>query len=202
MDLGTLGFAMGSAWLSGINLYATVLVLGLLERFHLANLPGDMKYLAHTWILVMAGALYSVQFIADKIPAVDSVWDMIHTFIRVPAGAVMAATAFAHFDPKIRLLALLLGGGIALSSHTTKTATRLAANVSPEPFSNWALSLAGDAVTLLGAVLVSFHPVVLGGIVAVAVIVSLVLLRWLWRSMQKLFAGRPAVPAASLRTSA
>jgi Domain of unknown function (DUF4126) len=202
MDLGTLGFAMGSAWLSGINLYATVLVLGLLERFHLANLPGDMKYLQHTWILVAAGALYAVQFVADKIPAVDSVWDMVHTFIRVPAGAVMAASAFAHFDPKIRLLALLLGGGVALSSHTTKTATRLAANVSPEPFSNWALSLAGDAVTLVGAALVSFHPLVLGGIVAVAVIVSLVLLRWIWRWMKNLFGRRTAVPAASINTSA
>jgi hypothetical protein len=198
MDLGTLGFAMGSAWLSGINLYATVLVLGLLERFHLANLPGDMQYLQHTWILTAAGALYAVQFVADKIPAVDSVWDMVHTFIRVPAGAVMAATAFAHFDPRIRLLALLLGGGIALSSHTTKTATRLAANVSPEPFSNWALSVAGDAVTFLGALLVSFHPLVIGGIVAVAVIVSLVLLRWLWKSMRKLFGGATTVQAGPI----
>lgn len=196
MDLGTIGFAMGSAWLSGINLYATVLVLGLLERFHLANLPGDMKYLAHTWILIVAGALYSVQFVADKIPAVDSVWDMVHTFIRVPAGAVLAAASFAHFDPKIRLIALLAGGGIALSSHTTKSATRLAANLSPEPFSNWGLSLAGDAITLLGALLVSFHPLVLGTIALTAVIVSFVLVRWLWTSMRKLFARRAAISVA------
>ena len=125
---------MGSAWLSGINLYATVLVLGLMQRFHLAQLPGDLQYLAHTWILIAAGALYSAQFIADKVPAVDSAWDIVHTFVRVPAGAVLAAASFAHFDPKVRLLALLLGGGIALSSHATKSATRLAANMSPGAF--------------------------------------------------------------------
>ena len=198
MDLGTLGFAMGSAWLSGINLYATVLALGLLERFHLANLPGDMKYLAHTWVLIVAGALYSVEFIADKIPAVDSAWDMVHTFIRVPAGAVMAAASVAHFDPRIRLIALLLGGGIALSSHTAKSATRLAANVSPEPFSNWALSLAGDAITFVGALLVSFHPVVLGGIVLALIAVSLFLLRLLWKSLRQLFADRRRVPRADV----
>jgi hypothetical protein len=189
MDLGTLGFAMGSAWLSGINLYATVLVLGLLERLHLAHLPGDLEYLAHTWILVAAGILYSVQFVADKVPAVDSVWDMAHTFIRVPAGAVLAAASFAHFDPKIRLLALLLGGGIALSSHSAKTATRLAVNASPEPFSNWALSFAGDGLTLLGALLVSFHPLVLGAIAVAAALLSFVLVRWLWRSMRRLFSA-------------
>src|ERR1700684_392593 len=95
----TLGFAMGSAWLSGINLYATVLTLGLLARFHLAELPGDLSYLSHGWILCLAGVLCAIQLVADKIPAVDSVWDLIHTFIRVPAGAVLAATASAHFDP-------------------------------------------------------------------------------------------------------
>src|SRR5207248_2520212 len=117
MNLGTLGFAMGSAWLSGINLYATVLTLGLLERFGMVRLPGDLAYLGHTWIIAVSGGLYAIQFIADKIPAVDSVWDVIHTFIRVPAGAILAAAAVAHFDPKIRLIAFLLGVGIALSSH-------------------------------------------------------------------------------------
>src|ERR1700761_8030730 len=101
MDLTTLGFAMGSAWLSGINLYATVLTLGLLQRFQVAHLPGDLAYLGHTWVLVLAGALYAVEFIADKIPAGGSVWYMVHTFIRVPAGAILAATAFANFDPSV-----------------------------------------------------------------------------------------------------
>ncbi|HEY3936116.1 MAG TPA: DUF4126 domain-containing protein [Bryobacteraceae bacterium] len=190
MDLTALGFAVGSAWLSGINLYATVLTLGLLQRFHLAHLPGDLSYLGHTWVLVLAGALYLVQFIADKIPAVDSAWDLIHTFIRVPAGAVLAATAFAHFDPAVRLAALLVGGGIALSSHGAKTATRLAANTSPEPLSNLALSLLGDAVTVGGALLMSVHPIVILAIVLAAVVLSALLFRWIFRALKRLF--RPA----------
>jgi Domain of unknown function (DUF4126) len=190
IDLGTLGFAMGSAWLSGINLYATVLTLGLLQRFNLAHLPGDLGYLGHTWIIALAGVLYVVQFIADKIPAVDSVWDVVHTFIRVPAGAVLAATAFAHFDPAVRLIALLAGGGIALSSHGTKSATRLVANASPEPFSNTALSLLGDAITFGGVVLMTIHPSVLIGIVLIAVIVSVVLVHWIVRWLKGAFRRR------------
>ena len=181
---------MGSAWLSGINLYATVLTLGLLERFGMVRLPGDLAYLSHTWIIAVSAALYAIQFIADKIPAVDSVWDVIHTFIRVPAGAILAAAAVAHFDPKVRLIAFLLGGGIALSSHTAKTATRVAANASPEPFSNITLSLLGDALTVGGALLMAVHPAVLCGIVLIAVIVSLVLLRWLLRSFRRIFPNR------------
>jgi Domain of unknown function (DUF4126) len=189
MDLNSLGFAMGSAWLSGINLYATVLTLGLLQRFGVAHLPGDLDYLSHTWVLIAAGILYVVQFIADKIPAVDSAWDMFHTFIRVPAGAVLAAAAFAHFDPGVRLLALLLGGGIALSSHGSKTATRMAANTSPEPFSNIALSLAGDAMAFLGSLLMAFHPAVLIAIALIAVILSALLFRWIWRFFRRTFSS-------------
>jgi hypothetical protein len=187
MDLTTLGFAMGSAWLSGINLYATVLTLGLLQRFHLAHLPGDLAYLDHTWILILSGALYAIQFVADKIPAVDSVWDMFHTFIRVPAGAILAATAFAHFDPSIRLLALLVGGGVALSSHSAKTATRLAANASPEPFSNAALSVAGDIITVGGTLLMTHHPLVILIVVAIAVALSVLMIRWMYRAIKRLF---------------
>lgn len=187
MDVTTLGIAMGSAWLSGINLYATVVTLGLLQRFGYAHLPGDLATLAHPWILITAGILFAVQFVADKVPGVDSVWDMVHTFIRVPAGAILAAAAFAHLDPKIRLLAFLVGGGIALTSHGTKTASRLAANTSPEPFSNWILSLLGDAITVGGTMLMTVHPAVVIGLVCVAVVLSFVLLRWIWRAMRRLF---------------
>lgn len=190
MDLSTLGFALGSAWLSGINLYATVLALGLLERFNLAHLPGDLQYLAHNWVIGVSAALYIIQFVADKIPIVDSVWDAIHTFIRIPAGAALAAGAFAHFDPKVRLIALLLGGGIALTSHGTKTATRLAANTSPEPFSNIALSLLGDAVAFGGTVLMSFHPVVILAIVLAAVALTVLLFRYLFAALKRAFASR------------
>src|SRR5262249_62077633 len=109
--LTTLGVAMGSAWLSGINLYATVVTLGLLQRFQLARLPGELDVLQQWWVILFAGALYLIEFVADKIPAIDSVWDAVHTFIRVPAGAILAASAFGHFDPAVRVAALLAGGG-------------------------------------------------------------------------------------------
>jgi hypothetical protein len=191
MDLNTLGLAMGSAWLSGINLYATVLTLGLLQRWNLAHLPGDLSALSHTWVIITAASLFAVEFIADKIPAVDSVWDLIHTFIRVPAGAILAATAFAHFSPEVRVMALLIGGGIAFTSHGAKSATRLAANTSPEPVSNVLLSLAGDGLSVGGSLLAVSHPLVFLVIVAVAVLASLFLFRWIYRSLRRLFVRRP-----------
>src|SRR4051812_39792427 len=134
--ISTLGLAMGSAWLSGVNLYATVATLGLLQRFSMVHLPGNLDFLANWWVIGVALAMYAIEFVADKIPAVDTAWDAIHTFIRVPAGAVLAATAFADFDPSVRMIALLLGGSVALTSHAAKSAIRVAANTSPEPFSN------------------------------------------------------------------
>jgi hypothetical protein len=194
MDLNTLGIAMGSAWLSGINLYATVLTLGLLQRWNVAHLPGDLSVLSHTWVLATAASLFALEFVADKIPAIDSVWDVIHTFIRVPAGAILAATAFAHFSPEIRVMALLIGGGIAFTSHGAKSATRLAANTSPEPVSNMLLSLAGDGLSVGGSVLAVSHPVVLLVIVAVAVLASLLVFRWIYRALRRLLVRQPGPP--------
>jgi hypothetical protein len=164
--LSTLGVAMGSAWLSGINLYATAATLGLLQRFDLVHLPGELGVLGNGWVIGVASGMYVVEFIADKIPAVDSVWDVIHTFIRVPAGAIMAAAAFSHADPVVRIIALLVGGGVALSSHGAKAAVRATANLSPEPFSNIALSLAEDAVAFGSSFLIAWFPIVMLGIVA------------------------------------
>ena len=169
--LSTLGVAMGSAWLSGINLYATVATLGLLERFGLVHLPGELSSLSRWWVIGVAAGMYVVEFIADKVPAVDSVWDVIHTFIRVPAGAVMAGAAFSHADPAVRIIALLVGGGVALSSHGTKAAVRATANLSPEPFSNIALSLAEDAVAFGSSFLVAWFPIVMLGVVVVFLVV-------------------------------
>src|SRR5215213_5844973 len=111
-----LGLALGSAWTSGINLYATVAVLGLLQHYKFAHLPGGLHVLDNWLIIGVALALYAVEFFADKIPYVDTVWDAVHTFIRVPAGAVLAYGATADLDATVRVLAVLLGGGIALSS--------------------------------------------------------------------------------------
>jgi len=178
---------MGSAWLSGINLYAAVLTMGLLQHFNLAHLPGDLNGLGEWWVIILAGALYLVEFIADKIPAVDSAWDAIHTFIRIPAGAILAASAFAHFDSKVRLAALLIGGGVALSSHGMKAATRVAVNASPEPFSNIALSLAEDVVTFGSAVTMAFHPLVILTVVGIAVLFAIWLIPKILRALRRLF---------------
>ncbi|HZS03772.1 MAG TPA: DUF4126 domain-containing protein [Blastocatellia bacterium] len=200
--LTTLGMAMGSAWLSGINLYATVLTLGLLERFGHVRLPGNMSALGEWWVIGVAGALYVIEFVADKIPAVDSVWDAIHTFIRVPAGAILAASAFANFDPVVSTVALLVGGGVALSSHGTKAATRLAANTSPEPFTNIGLSLAEDVVTFGSAILMVFHPVVILAVVIVFLLVAVWIVPKIIRALRRMvkrlrgfFGSESAAPA-------
>ncbi len=193
MDFTTLGFAMGSAWLSGINLYATVATLGLLQRFHLVQLPGNLSYLSHPWVLITALVLYAVEFVADKVPAVDSAWDVVHTFIRIPAGAVLAASAFAHFDPAVRMVALLAGGTLALSSHGTKTATRLAANTSPEPFSNIALSLAEDGLAIGASALMAKFPIAILFVVILGLVVSIVLFRLIRRAFAKLFGRKQTV---------
>ena len=182
----TLGTAMGSAWLSGINLYATVLTLGILERFHLVKLPGGLTMLGEWWVIGLAGILYVIEFIADKVPAVDTAWDALHTFIRVPAGAVLAASAFADFDPSVKIAAMIMGGGIALSSHGTKAATRLAVNASPEPVSNMTLSLGEDALTFGSAILMAFYPVAILVVVVIFLIFSLWLLPKIFRALRRL----------------
>jgi hypothetical protein len=118
--IGTLALAMGSAWVSGINLYATVATLGLLGRFSGLELPGELSVLTNWWVIGIASALYVVEFVADKVPFIDSTWDLIHTFIRVPAGAVLAATAFGEFDRGVQVAAFLRGGGLAVSAHSAK----------------------------------------------------------------------------------
>ena len=169
--LATLGLGMGTAWLSGFNLYATVVTLGLLSRFHLVQLPGELNVVSRGWVIATAAVLYLVEFLADKIPVVDSVWDAIHTFIRVPAGAVLAASAFADFSPTVRVAALLAGGALALSSHGTKASVRMTANAIPEPFSNIFLSTLEDVFTIVLAALAAFHPIVVLGIILVFILV-------------------------------
>jgi uncharacterized membrane protein len=194
--LGTLGIAMGSAWLSGINLYAAVLTMGLLQHFKLAHLPGDLDGLAQWWVIILAGVLYLVEFVADKVPAVDSAWDAIHTFIRIPAGAILAASAFAHFDPSVRLAALLIGGGVALSSHGMKAATRVAVNTSPEPFSNIVVSLSEDFVAFASTLLMVFHPVVILVLVAIFVLIAIWLVPKIVRALRRLFQRKRSSPPA------
>lgn len=171
-----LGLGLGAAWTSGINLYATVAALGLLQHYGLvARLPGGLDALDNWWVIGVALALYVVEFVADKVPYVDTAWDTVHTFIRVPAGAIIALSATADLDPSVRIIALLLGGGLALSTHGTKATLRATANVSPEPFSNIALSLVEDVFAVGGIVLAVLHPF---AILAV-IFIFLLILAWI-----------------------
>jgi hypothetical protein len=169
------GVAFGAAWTSGINLYATVAALGLLQHYGLARLPGGLHVLDNWLIISVALFLYVVEFVADKIPYVDTVWDAVHTFIRVPAGALMALAATANLHPTVQVLALLLGGGLALSTHGTKATVRAAANTSPEPVTNWTLSLIEDAVAIGSAVLMIVNPLAL----LIIIFIFLLILAWI-----------------------
>ena len=170
--ISTIAIAMGASWVSGINLYATVATLGLLSRFAHLPLPGELQVLTSWWVIGVAVVLYLIEFVADKIPIVDSTWDVIHTFIRVPAGAVLAASAFGDFDRSIQVIALLLGGGLAFSSHGTKAATRAMLNASPEPVSNTVASVLEDILAVFSIVCSMFLPVLLFVIVGVGLVIS------------------------------
>jgi hypothetical protein len=173
--ISTIAIAMGSAWVSGINLYACVATLGLLSRFAHLKLPGELEVVTNGWVIGVALALYVIEFVADKVPWVDSTWDVIHTFIRVPAGAVLAAAAFGDFDRSIQVIALLLGGGLALSSHGTKAATRAVLNTLPEPVTNAVVSVGEDILAIVSIVAAVFFPVLLFVIVAAGLLVSIYL---------------------------
>lgn len=166
----TLSLALGSAWTSGINLYATVSVLGLLQKFGSVKLPGGLDVLDNWWIIGFAGGLYLIEFFADKIPYVDSVWDVVHTFIRVPAGVIVAYAATNQLDPSVYIPAALVGGGLAFASHGTKAAARIGANLSPEPVSNWVLSMVEDVIAFVGTLLAVFAPFIIMAILGIFVL--------------------------------
>ena len=170
-----LSLAMGTAWTSGINLYATVAALGIASRAEMIHLPPDLQVLGHPAVIAVACIMYLIEFFADKVPYFDTAWDALHTFIRVPAGAILAARALGDANPALELVAVLAGGSIALAAHGTKAATRLAINASPEPFSNWFASIAED-LTVLGSIWLMFnHPILM----MILVLAFLCLLFWI-----------------------
>jgi hypothetical protein len=151
---------LGLSFASGLNTYATVLCLGLLQRFEVVQLPSGISVVGSTPVLIVAGVLYVVEFFADKVPWFDTVWDGIHTFVRPLAGAVLAYGVAGNIDSQWQVMAALVGGGVALTSHLTKASTRAAVNVSPEPFSNWILSITEDIVSFGLVWLVATHPLI------------------------------------------
>jgi hypothetical protein len=175
-SLPMLGLALGTSFASGLNLYATVAALGLLQRFGVATLPEPLHVLAHPVVLTLAIALYVVEFVADKVPFVDHVWDAIHTFIRPPAAAAIAYAAVAGLPEPWRIAAALVAGGVAFTSHGTKASARAAINASPEPFSNWIVSVLEDGVAVLLTWLAAVHPMTALAIGLVLLAVSLFIL--------------------------
>jgi hypothetical protein len=190
--LQTLGLALGAGFSSGLNLYATIATLGLLQRYGVIHLPASLQVLSHPWILGIALALYAIEFLADKIPYVDTIWDAVHTLIRPPAAALLAYSATVAAPLEWRWGAALLAGGVALTSHGTKASTRAAVNTSPEPFSNWLLSLGEDALAVWLTWMATVHPtatvVVVALLLCLAGFLLFYLFRFLRRSLQRLLA--------------
>ena len=181
--LQAISLALGAGFSSGLNLYATVATLGLLERFHVIHLPEKLHVLAHPIVLGFAVGLYILEFLADKVPYLDTVWDFLHTFIRPPAAAVLAFSVSVNLGSEWRWLAALLAGGIALTAHGTKASTRAAANTVPEPFSNWALSIGEDLLAVWLTWFTTAHPI----LAIVLVVLLLVLCSYLLSKLLHFF---------------
>ncbi|MBK1716407.1 hypothetical protein CKO27_01860 [Thiocystis violacea] len=183
----TLALALGAGWASGINLYAAVLMLGLLGTSGHLDLPPGLEILTDPLVLLAAGAMYMVEFVADKIPGVDTAWDSLHTFVRIPAGAMLAAGAIGDLGPGADLAAALLGGGLAAASHAAKSGTRVLINTSPEPFTNWAASVTEDVGVVAGLFIAINHPAVFLGLLALFLLMLVWLLPKVWRGIKRVF---------------
>lgn len=186
--LRTISLTMGVAWASGINLYAAILTLGILGSTGNIILPPGLEVCADPIVIIAAAIMYLAEFFADKVPGVDTGWDSVHTFIRIPAGALLAASAVGEVTPAVTVAAALLGGGLAAGSHFTKAGGRIMINTSPEPFSNWVASFAEDIIVIAGLWAALYHPVVF----LVLLLLFLGLMIWLlpriWLGIKKVFA--------------
>jgi len=182
---------IAASFAAGLNIYATVLTLGILARTQWVALPPGLDSLGHTWVLVVCAVMFVIEFVADKIPAFDMIWNTLHTFVRVPVAALVAYHASAQLSPQMQILATTIGAGIALAAHGSKTALRAAVTPSPEPITNIALSTAEDAIAVGLTWFATHHPVI-GASVAVALLVAGILaaralLRAIHRPLKKIF---------------
>ena len=186
MDALTLALVTGLGWTSGLRFYAVLFFLGLAHRTGMHALPASLDVLGNPWVLAISGALFVLEFLADKIPGVDSLWDIVNTFIRIPGGALLAAAAVAGNDPGLGLAAGLLGGTMAAGAHLTKASTRALINTSPEPLSNWTASFTEDVLSL-GALWITLkYPLLLLGLLSLFVFVAVWLLPRTWRGLQRI----------------
>ena len=182
-----IALTMGVAWASGINLYAAILMLGLLGSTGNITLPPDLLILTNPMVIFAAGAMYLVEFVADKIPGVDTGWDALHTFIRIPAGALLAANAVGNVNPAVALAAAILGGGLAAGSHTFKAGIRGLINTSPEPFTNWTASVLEDITVVAGLWMALHYPWLFIGLLVMFILLMIWLLPKIWRGIKKTF---------------
>lgn len=194
---------MGVAWASGINLYAAIFVLGWMGGSGAIDLPPDLEVLANPVVMGAAALMYCVEFFADKIPGVDTAWDALHTFVRVPAGAMLAAGAISPLGPEAELAGLLLGGTLTAGTHATKAGSRVLINTSPEPFSNWTASIGEDVAAIGGLWMALNHPILFIVLLLALVLFMIWLLPRIWRGIVALvrkiagfFSGsKPPAPA-------
>ena len=185
--INTISLTMGAAWASGINLYATIFMLGILGANNVIALPPSLELLTNPLVIGAAGIMYFVEFFADKIPAVDSTWDAVHTFIRIPLGALLAAGAVGEVNPAVTTAAFLLGGTMAAGTHAAKAGTRVLINTSPEPFTNIAASVTEDVAVVGGLWTALNYPLVFIAFIVAFALFLIWALPKLWRGIKKVF---------------
>ena len=185
MDIAsTIALTLGVAWASGINLYAAVFMLGFMGTNGYIQLPADLMVVQDPAVMLAAGFMYCVEFFADKVPGVDTGWDAIHSFIRIPAGAVMASMAVGDVSPAMQVSAFLVGGAVTTTSHATKAGSRVLINTSPEPFSNWIASVAEDFIVIAGLWTSLYHPVLFLLLLGMFILLMIWLLPKIWRGIK------------------
>jgi len=183
----TIALTMGVAWASGINLYAAILMLGYMGTTGNIDLPPDLQVLSDPMVMVAAGLMYCIEFFADKVPGVDTGWDAISTFIRIPAGAILAAGAVGDVGTGAQLAAAIAGGTLATGSHVTKTGTRVLINTSPEPVTNWFASVGEDVAVIAGLWTALYHPALFIVLLVLFILLSIWLLPKIWRGIKRVF---------------
>ena len=188
MSVPELAIALALAWGAGLRAYAVIFAVGLAGAMGWVELPGHLDALQHPVVLFASGFMTVVEFGADKVPWLDSIWDAIHSFVRIPAGAALAALAFGDSTSTVMVAAGILGGSLAATMHVAKAGTRATLNMSPEPFSNWAASLSEDALVPLGLWLAFAHPLLFLLLLALVLLGVALLARLLWRGVRRLVA--------------
>jgi uncharacterized protein DUF4126 len=186
MSLPEIAVALALAWGAGLRAYLVIFVVGLAGALGWVELPGHLDVLQHPLVIGASGFMALVEFGADKLPWLDSIWDAVHSFIRIPAGAALAALAFGDSGNAVMVAAGILGGSLAATMHAAKAGARAAINLSPEPFSNWAASLSEDALVPLGLWLAVAHPFLFLALLAACLLAAVFLARLLWRGIQRL----------------